>query len=182
MKSKYTLSFLLFCGLFFLGSAQKYKTKTGTVKFEASVPSFEEVAGESKSVSAVLDTDKGNIAVLALVKGFRFEIALMEEHFNENYAESGQFPKATFSGVINDFKLSALNASPKSYTVSGDFTFHGKTKKITSAAKISKTGDKILIAGDFKVKPEDFGIEIPGIVREKVAKTVTVSYNFLLTE
>jgi len=180
MKPKIILSVLFFCGLFLSGSAQKYKTKTGTVRFEASVPSFEEVAGESKSVSAILDAETGNIAVLALVKSFRFDIALMEEHFNENYAESGRFPKAAFNGVINNFKLSGLDSSPGDYTISGDFTFHGKTKKITSVVKISQTGDKILIAGNFKVKPEDFGIDIPGIVREKVAKTVTVFYNLLL--
>lgn len=182
MNPKLISSILFLSGLCFTVTGQKYVTKTGTVKFEASVPSFEEIAGENKSVSAVLDTGKANIAVLALVKGFRFEIALMEEHFNENYAESAQFPKATFSGTIADFDISGLTSTSKSYTISGELNFHGKTKKILSAAKISKSGNKISVSGEFKVKPEDLGIEIPSVVSKKIAKTVNVSYNLLLTE
>lgn len=161
---------------------QKYTTKTGTVKFEASVPSFEEVAGENKAVSAILEADKGNMAVLALVKGFRFKIALMEEHFNENYAESDKFPKATFSGKISGFDLSDLSSTAKNYTISGELNFHGKARKVSSVAKISKSGEKIFITGSFELKPEDFGIEVPGAVRKKVAETVEVVYQLTLSK
>lgn len=181
MRPKILFILLLFAsGSLVFG--QKYTTKTGTLKFEASVPSFEEVAGENKTVSAVLEAEKGNIAVLALVKGFRFKIALMEEHFNENYAESDQFPKATFSGKIAGFDVKDLTSTAKNYTLSGDLTFHGKTKKVSSTAKMSKSGDKISVSGHFELKPEDFGMEIPGAVRNKVAKTVEVSYQFLLSK
>ena len=37
------------------GFAQKLITKTGNIKFQASMPSYEEVAAENKSVSAVLE-------------------------------------------------------------------------------------------------------------------------------
>ncbi|MBT8273073.1 MAG: YceI family protein, partial [Bacteroidia bacterium] len=63
---------------------QKYLTKAGTLSFEASVPSFEEVAAKNEAVTAILNTENGEFAALALVKGFRFKNALMEEHFNEN--------------------------------------------------------------------------------------------------
>lgn len=163
-------------------SAQKYTTKTGSLKFEASVPSFEEVAGENKSTSAVLDAGKGDIAVLALVKGFRFKVALMEEHFNENYVESDKFPKATFTGKIAGFDASKLSSTAQTYTISGDLTLHGVTKKVSSSAKISKSGNTITISGNFNVKPSDFGIEVPSTVSKKVAKEVKVSYNFLTTK
>lgn len=182
MKPKIIFSILLLIASFANLFAQKYTTKTGTLKFEASVPSFEEVAGENKTVSAVLEADKGNIAVLALVKGFRFKIALMEEHFNENYAESDKFPKATFTGKINGFDVNKLSSTASEYTISGDLTFHGKTQKVSSKAKISKSGDKISITGNFELKPEDYDIKIPGTVRNKVAKTVTVSYQFTLAK
>src|SRR5688500_14963512 len=77
-------------------SAQKMITKTGKVTFEASVPSFEEVKATHDAVTCVLNPATGEIASLALIKGFRFKIALMEEHFNENYIESNKYPKATF--------------------------------------------------------------------------------------
>lgn len=181
MKTKLIATFFLLLPIFTL-LGQKYSTKTATVKFEASVPSFEEVVGTNKSTSAVLESDNGNLAVLALVKGFRFKIALMEEHFNENYAESDKYPKATFSGKITGFNVSDLTSEPKKYSITGDLTFHGKTKKVTSTALISKTGNVITISGNFTVKPEEFGIDIPGTVSKKVAKTIEVSYTLPLTK
>ncbi len=71
---------------------EKKLTKTGTITFEASVPSFEEVKGKNTAVTCILNTSNGEIAALALMKGFRFKVALMEEHFNENYIESSKFP------------------------------------------------------------------------------------------
>lgn len=161
---------------------QKYTTKTGSIKFEASVPSFEEVAGENKTASAVVVAETGDIAVLALMKGFRFKVALMEEHFNENYVESDKFPKATFKGKIEGFDISKVSAEAKTFTLSGDLTLHGKTKHITDVAKISKQGNNLVITGDFDVKPEDFAIEIPALVSKKVADKIKVAYNLQLVK
>ena len=161
---------------------QKYSTRSGNLKFEASVPSFEEVAGENKSASAVLDASKGDLAVLALMKGFRFKVALMEEHFNENYVESDKYPKANFAGKVEGLDVSKLTSEAKTYNVTGNLTLHGKTKKITDAAKIYKSGDKIIIAGSFTVKPEEFDIEIPKVVSSKVADKVEITYNLSLSK
>ena len=163
-------------------SAQKYMTKTGSLKFEASVESFEEIAAENKNTSAILDAATGEIAVLTLMKGFRFKIALMEEHFNENYIESDKFPKATFKGKVEDFDVSKLSSTPKTFKVSGDLTLHGKTKKVTTTARILKSGEKITITGNFDVKPEEFDIEIPKLVSKKVADKVNTSFNLQLTK
>jgi polyisoprenoid-binding protein YceI len=176
----------IFITLLFLATsclyAQKYTTKTGVVKFEASVPSFEEVSGENKTASALIDTSNGDIAVLALMKGFRFKVALMEEHFNENYVESDTYPKATFKGKITGFDLAKLTAAGGNYTITGDLTLHGKTKKITDTAKISKSGDKVVVSGGFEVAPADFDIKIPAVVSKKVADKVTVSYSLTLSK
>lgn len=165
-----------------IGFAQKLTTKTGSLKFEASVPAFEEVAGENKTASAVVVAETGDIAVLALMKGFRFKVALMEEHFNENYVESDKYPKATFKGKIEGFDMSKISAEAKTFTISGDLTLHGKTKHISSPAKISKQGSTLVITGAFDVKPADFDIEIPAVVSKKVANTIKVNYNFQLNK
>jgi len=162
--------------------AQKYATKTGNIKFEASMPSFEEVAGDNKTASAVLEASTGDFAALALMKGFRFKVALMEEHFNENYVESDKFPKATFKGKVEGLDVSKLTADAKTYTVTGDLTLHGKTKKISDTAKISKSGNTITITGAFEVKPGDFAIEIPSVVSKKVADKISITYNFQLVK
>lgn len=162
--------------------SQKYATRTGNIKFEASVPSFEEVAAENKAVSAALNTANGEIAVLALMKGFRFKIALMEEHFNESYAETDKHPKATFTGKIEGLDVNTLTTSGKSYTITGDLTLHGKTKRITDTATVSKSGNNINITGKFTVRPQDFAIEVPKVVSKKVAEQVNVEYNLTLSK
>ncbi|WAC03188.1 YceI family protein [Lacinutrix neustonica] len=113
----------------FTFSQDKYLTKTGTVVFEASVPSFEEVKAENKNTTAILNTENGEFAALVLVKGFRFKNALMEEHFNENYAESDDYPKATFKGTITEFTLENISTQ-KTMIYNGSLVFHGKTKKL----------------------------------------------------
>lgn len=61
-------AFLLIITVATNGFAQKLITKTGTVKFQASMPSYEEVAAENKSVSAVLEQSTGDFAALVLIK------------------------------------------------------------------------------------------------------------------
>lgn len=163
-------------------SAQKLITKTGSIKFQASMPSYEEVAAENKSVSAVLEQSTGDFASLVLIKGFRFKVALMEEHFNENYMESEKFSKATLKGKIDDFDISKVTNTPKNFTLKGDLTIHGKTKPVTVILKISKAPNGINVTGSFDAKPEDYGIEIPGLVRKKIAEKVKIDYNFTLTK
>jgi polyisoprenoid-binding protein YceI len=161
-------------------SQTKYLTKTGTVAFEASVPSFEEVAAKNNSTTAILNVENGEFAALVLINGFRFKNALMEEHFNENYAESDKYPKATFEGKIKDFSFIDLGTST-SLKMTGELSFHGKTKKLDDIP-ISFSNDNgiINIIGSFKVDTSDFDIKIPKIVQNKVSETVKISFNFSL--
>ncbi|TGD56729.1 YceI family protein [Flavobacterium humi] len=158
----------------------KVLTKTGKVTFEASVPSFEEVKANHKAVTCILNTKTGEIASLILVKGFQFKVALMEEHFNENYIESDKFPKATFKGKIENFDWDKITAQPQDYTIKGKIELHGKSKDVVLASKIKKSGNGIEITSNFTLNPEDFDIQIPSLVRAKVAKNVAVRLDFIL--
>ncbi|KFF02966.1 YceI family protein [Flavobacterium reichenbachii] len=162
------------------GSAQKLITKTGNIKFQASMPTYEDVSAENKSVSAILEQSTGDFAALVLIKGFRFKTALMEEHFNENYMESEKFSKATLKGKISDLDVSKITNTSKNFTLKGDLTIHGKTKPVTLLVKVSKAANGVNINGSFEVKPEDFDIEIPNLVRKKIADKVKIEYNFSL--
>lgn len=75
--------------------AQKLYTKAGKISFHSKAP-LEEIKAVNKSVTAILDTKTGMLQFSVLIKGFEFEKALMQEHFNENYMESDKYPKATF--------------------------------------------------------------------------------------
>lgn len=176
MKKSLLICFL-FCatGLF---AQEKMVTKTGKVTFEASVPSFEEVKAKNDGVTFILNSKTGEVASLALMKGFRFKIALMEEHFNENYMESDKFPKATFKGKIENFDAKTLTSTAKEYTLKGKLELHGKSKDITSIAKIRKTDAGIEIISNFSVNASDFDIKIPSVVKNKVSNTIDIRSEF----
>ena len=176
MKTKLLITFLCISLSFY--AQEKYYTKSGKITFESSVPSFEEVKATNNKVSAILKDD-GAIASLALVKAFRFKIALMEEHFNENYAESSIYPKATFKGNIVGANLK--DGKSGAYTIAGDLTFHGVTQSIQSIPiEITFEEDAIIIKGNFTVKASEYDIKIPNIVKNKVSETVIISFVFNL--
>jgi polyisoprenoid-binding protein YceI len=168
---------------FFAGNvifSQKMMTRTGEIKFEASMPAFEEIAGTNSTASIILDESTGDFAALALVKAFKFKSPLMEEHFNENYMESSKFPKATFKGKIANFDAKKLSSTKSSYDLEGDLTIHGVTKKIKTKMTLVLNGGKITATSLISVKPQDYNIEIPSLVKDKIAENVKVSMNFIL--
>lgn len=160
--------------------AQRLVDKNGTVAFEASEALFEPVEAKNESVTAVFDAATNEIASLALIKGFRFHNSLMEEHFNENYIESETYPKATFKGKLLDFAPSGLTDTPIEVRVKGTMALHGKEKAIDTHLQVQKAGNGMILKGSFDVTPDDFAIKIPGIVKNKIAKTVKVSLEFNL--
>jgi hypothetical protein len=162
-----------------LGQDKKL-TKTGQVTFEASVPAFEEVKAVHKNVTCVLNTKTGEIQSLILIKGFKFKIALMEEHFNENYMESDKFPKAIFRGKIDNFDVNKITDNTQDTTISGKMELHGKIKDMTIIAKIKKVKDSIELISAFIMNPDDFDVKIPSLVSKKVSKKVNVKLNFIL--
>jgi len=178
MKKIITLLFLIIS--LQVIAQEKLITKNGIINFEASVPSFEEVKAKSNSASCVLNTQNGEIAALVLVKSFRFKIALMEEHFNENYIESDKYPKATFKGKIEGFDYSKITAEAKDFRINGKLELHGKSKDISIIAKIKRGKDGLEILSSFSVNSDDFDIEIPSIVSKKVSKKVNITIDFIL--
>jgi len=172
----YILIFLCFNSF----AQNKMLTKVGKITFEASVPAFEEVKAKNESVTFVINPSSGEIASLALIKGFRFKVALMEEHFNENYMESDSYPKAIFKGKIENFDINKITSTAKDYTIKGSLEMHGKSKDITIKASIKKSGEGIDINSNFTVNTDDFGIEIPSVVSKKVSKKVAVKFEATL--
>lgn len=155
-------------------SQSKYMTKTGTMSFEASQPTFEPIEASHTAVSALLNAQTGELAVLALVRGFRFPLALMEEHFNENYIESHEFPKTSFKGSILNFDFNDLSNQPKTFRLEGELSIHGITNIVYVDANIAKSEDLITLESIFFVKTSDYAIEIPNLVRKQIDENVQI--------
>ncbi len=77
-----------------------------------------------------------------------------------------KFPEATFDAT--GFK----KESDRSYTVSGNFTLHGKTKNISFPASVSQNGDTVKIYATFDINRRDFAIVYAGkaddLIRDQV--------------
>lgn len=154
-----------------------YMTRNGQVSFYSKTP-MENIEGVNNEVTSMIDIAKGDIVFAILVKSFRFEKALMEEHFNENYMESSKIPKATFQGKITN--LAAINFSKDgSYpaTVEGDLTIHGVKQKQTATGTVTVAKGKITAVSTFKIKLADYKVEIPSLVAEKISETIEIKVN-----
>lgn len=158
--------------------AQKLVTRTGEIKFDASMPNLVEIAGTNDKVSSIFEQATGRLVALALVKEFKFKSPLMEEHFNENYMESSKFTNAKFDGKLVNFDASKLTNAKTAYEVEGDLTIHGVTKKVKTKVYLMLISGKIVATGIFTVHAQDYGVEIPSLVKEKFAEQIKVSFNF----
>lgn len=154
------------------GAQGRFFTKDAKINFNSSTP-LEDIIAESNQATTIIDTDKNEVAFSVLTTSFKFRRALMEEHFNENYMESSKFPKAKFNGKIIS-PIDWKSEKPVTVDVKGELTMHGVSKEVTVKAQITPGKNKIIATSELKVTPEDFAINIPSAVRDKIAKVVTI--------
>jgi hypothetical protein len=162
-------------------SAQKFFTKDAKVAFDAtSASSPEKIAAVNPKGTLVVDMATGKMESAILIKGFHFEQALMEEHFNENYMETSKFAKANFAGDIVDFKTAINLAKDGDYTatVKGKLTIHGVTKDVETKGTFTVKGGKLTGAkSSFKAPLTDYKIAIPSVVKDKIAKDAKIDFS-----
>ncbi len=161
-------------------TAQKFFTKNGSISF-FSKTKMEDIKADNNQVMSVLNSTTGQLQFSLLIKGFHFDKALMEEHFNENYLESDKFPKSTFTGTITD--ISKVNFTKEGvYTVSvtGDLNIHGVSKPITTSGTIKVKDGNVAAFSRFTIKISDYNITVPKLVKDNISPTqeVTVSCNY----
>ncbi|MFD1470003.1 YceI family protein [Hymenobacter caeli] len=157
------------------GRAQgKFMTKAGRVSF-FSTSILEDIEARNTAAAAVLDLGSGQLAFAVPVKEFAFKRTLMQEHFNENYMESDKYPRATFTGRFSGADAAVLGV-PGSHQVQveGELTLHGVTRHIATAGMLELKSGQLLVFAFFSVAPADYAIEIPLLVRENIAKTVSI--------
>lgn len=173
MKIATLLFFILI--LFVPAEGQRYMTKTGHISFFSHTP-LEDIKADNNQVASVIDLSTGEIVFQVLIKSFRFEKALMEEHFNENYLESDKYPRSTFRGKITSPAPDVIKTEGKhEVSIEGDLNLHNITRKINVKGTI-ETGNGTLSAfSKFNISPEDYNIEIPSVVRDNIAKNIEVT-------
>lgn len=163
-----------------LVNAQKYMTKTGTIKFYSETP-MEKIDAVNRQVNSALDFSTGNFVFKVLIKGFEFQKALMQEHFNENYMESEKYPNSSFNGKITNIKDVNL-AKDGLYKViaEGDLLMHGVTNKVKVNGTLEVKSGKVIGLAKFNVAPKDYNITIPQAVIKNISESIQVDINVTL--
>jgi hypothetical protein len=153
---------------------ERYFTRDGKVSFNCGT-ALETIEGTTTGANCVLVTGTGQLQAAVLLKAFEFEKDLMERHFNENYVESDKFPKAVFAGKVVNIGEVDFEADGK-YPVrlDGKFTLHGVTKDMKADGLIEVRNSKVIATAGFRVRLDDYDIERPGVVKDKIAEEATV--------
>lgn len=166
----------------FVTQAQKLMTRTGQVSFFSSTP-VENIEAVNNEMASIIDIKTGDVVFVVPIKSFRFDKALMQEHFNENYMESDQYPKADFKGKITN--LNEVNFSKEgtyNVKVAGKLTMHGVVQDVTIPGTIIIKNGGATAKTKFMIKPADYKIKIPSVVASKIADQIEVTVNAILSQ
>ena len=172
MKKKLGIIICVVC-LSAIANSQIWIAKNGYVRFFSKTP-IEDIEGITKTGSSALNAKTGKIIFKVTMTSFKFEKALMQEHFNENYMESDKFPTGDFDGQILELPDLSKNGE-YSVKIKGSFTIHGVKKEREIPATLAVSDGKISGKANFKVKCVDHNIEIPKLVVKNIAEDLDVT-------
>jgi len=146
--------------------SQRFITKDAEISFFSEAP-IEDISAKNNKVSAVYDSESRQLVFQLNISDFIFPKPLMQEHFNENYLESDKFPKASFSGIVEQFN--------ESRTATGTLKIHGESNEVKVKGILVKSNDSVMIDATFRIQLKDFNIKIPKIVMYNIAEEIEVT-------
>lgn len=170
--------FLLFAGIV---EAQDptYQVASGSIRFVSDAP-MELIQARSDKVRGVLDLTSRTFLFTVALNSFQgFNNALQQDHFNENYLESEEFPEATFNGrIIETIDLTV----PGQYDIrsKGQLTIHGVKSERIIRSQIDVSRGQIRVRSAFSVILSDHEIQVPRIVHQKIAEEIQVQVDLQL--
>jgi polyisoprenoid-binding protein YceI len=176
MRKKFLLLIPLFISaVSFLQAQGKFYTKTGRISFY-STTAMENIEAINKSAVTLLDTKTGDLQFVVLVKGFEFKKALMQEHFNKEYAETDTYPRAEFKGIIRNNTVINYTANGRNnVTVKGKLTIHGVAKDVETTGSLEVKDGKLIIHSVFNILIADYKITIPRLYRDNISSTIRIT-------
>lgn len=165
------LIFLLLVG--HLQAQDLLRTNNAEINFVSEAP-LELIKASSSNCQGILNTETGEFAFRIFIKSFDgFNNPMQREHFYENYMEVSLYPDATFAGKLID-PMDINNEEKQSHRAKGELKIHGVTKEKIIDVQLHKEDDSILFNASFEVPIIDHNIEIPNIVRQKIAEKIYV--------
>lgn len=145
----------------------------GRVHFVSDAP-LELIEATSTQIQAVMDTVSGKFAFAIPMSSFLgFNSELQRTHFNENYLESAEYPRATFVGKMIE-SWEPAGETPREVRAKGQLVIHGESVERLIPAVIQKDGNRIMVHAEFIVPVADHKIRIPRLVGQKIASEINV--------
>ena len=158
-----------------------YYTNSGDVSFKSDAEQ-ELIKATSNKLIGILDVNNGTFVFKVFIRTFTgFNSLMQQEHFNEKYLESEEFPEASFRGkIIEDIDLSISGI----YEVraKGILTIHGIEMERIIKCRTTVKKDVIFIKSNFSVLLSDHSIKIPKVVHEKIAGEISIEVNLELNK
>jgi len=150
----------------------RYVLKQGTISFLSDAP-LERIEATSNSPKGLIDLSQQTFAFTLSVESFEgFNSALQQEHFFENYMETKEFPKASFTGKLID-RLDQ-NTSKQTARAKGELILHGIKQERIISVNVERKDNGFQIQSTFNVKLKDHQIIIPKIVHQKISEIISV--------
>ena len=107
-----------------------------------------------------------------------FNNPLQQEHFNENYVESGIFPYALFQGRIIEACDLRKQATYR-VRAKGQFTVHGVRRERIIPCDLVVGKDGVRVKSVFDLVLAEHDIRLPRVVQQKIAPMLQVKIDLL---
>lgn len=158
-----------------------YACRDGYAYWVSEAP-LELIEAESDNLQGIIRTDDQTFAFSMSVRSFDgFNSGLQKEHFHENYMETEEFGKATFTGKILE-QVDLTTPGTRRVRAKGVLEIHGvKQERIIPATIVIRPDGVLEISSDFAVLLVDHEISIPRIVFQKIAEEINVRIRATLT-
>ena len=177
MSARIFIIALCFYPLLVSGQAKIYKTNTAKISFVSEAP-LEIIKATSKNLTGVVNLTTNNFSFKVLMKNFEgFNNPLQKEHFYENYMETDEYPESTFTGKIIE---PVIMGKEQDVRAKGILTVHGKSTEVLVDLHLKADEGQLEFSSKFEVLLEDFNINVPRIVSQKIAKNIFVTTSGVL--
>jgi polyisoprenoid-binding protein YceI len=199
LVSALAISSITAVGITAFAAATKYTVPTDakfaaqnvfTIESETAVENF---TGRTNKVSGSVEFDgsakTGSATIIVDGASIDTGVALRNEHMR-----SGDWFNFDKNPEVKFVTTSVKNTSGDKYTITGNLTLNGITKRITSSATVRSTasnevtksmgfgGDVVGISAKFKVKITDFGAKHPAIGAGRVAETLDATLRIVASD
>jgi len=134
--------------------------------------------GTSRDVNSVIIFNKeaqriSSVAVLIKLSSFDSKNANRDSHMIE-VLDGIKFPQISFGSTSVTQEGMTLN-------VAGNLTFHGITHPVSFRATQKRSGNQIIVSGDFEIKMTDYSVDPPSLMgiscKDWIKLTFTAVYN-----